>query len=567
LRGDADISIRDCDLPSKTRQAFVFVEQPSSEPGFCEGSWKHKLRRFASQQSEWNEQKLIQIVTGICGDLEERCENAEKPFREAEERAAEMERVVADLREHNTGLEQQAVDLNFRLSVMEAEKAEVQDALQGENERLIERVHALERALKESNDDAEAQIDRLISKHKARDLELRTMITEKEVLVDELSAECEEIRKIQRTTESTLQQTENRAAGLIKEVKDLQSMLNCQKHELEEQKKANQSLDHEMQELKGDREETVKFLNALQQKYDQRCREAQQSASDHMAEVTRLESRLQEDASRHAKNVQDMQKEEAAEKRIFREKEEQLLASLEAEKASKEDLQRQQKQVNSTLHNQQKQIEQLQEIVATKEEEIAKFQAMRQTLAAAIGQLPRRKHSRKSVQYAPSAHRPLASRWQSSGLIGKHAASSLKNAASDLYGGKAFPSTADVSFESESTQTGSTPKQAKPRKPFKVPTIRQPCVSTISTPKSVKVRSQRLPLTDISAACDNKLPSCQVASVKSLKFDHNSENVKIDGAGDADELEFDSEISISTPFTLAAPQCSVGHDVDETVDE
>jgi Tfp pilus assembly protein FimV len=252
---------------------------------------------------------------------------------------------------------------------------------------------------------------------------------------------------------------------------------------------------------------------------------------------------------------------------VFQTQGDQLSAALEVQKSSKADLERQHEQLKAFYHDQQNQLERLQDTIAAKDEEIVEFQAMRQILATAIGQLPgQRKHPRKSVHYAPSATRSPATRGQSRRLTDRHADSPLKAARVDVHGAATVPF-ADVSFESVSTQNGSTPKRAKPPKAFEVPAISQPRLSAGTTPKSAKMRFQRLPLRDISAIKGNRSPSRQRMSKKPSKLGFDEENIDIDDAGDLNELDFGSEIFTSTPFTSAGARGHADLGEDETVDE
>jgi myosin heavy subunit len=556
--------------PSSSRrfvQPITLVEQQSSDHDPHGQPWRYHINAFIQQQSGWQEQKLIHIVSAVCDDLEQRCENAEKPFREAEARVAELESAVADLRDRSSEFDQEVVDLKLRLQAAKAEKLEVQLTLQGENDRLIDRIHALEHTLKESNDAAKAQIERLASKHKSRELELRTTITEKEMLVDETTAQCEDMRQLSNFTKTALKRAQDQVTLREKEQEDSKKQLDFYFCELGEQRTTNQSLRDDIENLTRLQQITASSIDALQQELDQMRCEAKESASNYSAELARLESELQGTASHHETAVAELQRETEIELSAFRDREDSLSASLEAMKTEKDHLQRQQDQMNWGLRDQHKQIEQLQETIAAKDGEIAGFQTMRQTLAAAIGQLPERKHPRKSVHYAPSAHRSPGSHRQSKRLTDKFATSPSKNADSFAYGVTTQSHDVNDSFESTSTEGGSTSKRAKPLEPFKVAEVRQPRLNAVVTPKSVKLRSQRMPLTDIRATFGNISPSQRVMSMETFKVKCGYDAVNYDGVPEVEELEFGSEIFTNKLLTPGAPVPHGGCNDDETIDE
>jgi hypothetical protein len=188
---------------------------------------------------------------------------------------------------------------------------------------------------------------------------------------------------------------------------------------------------------------------------------------------------------------------------------------------------------------------------------------MRQTLAAALGQsVPDRKHTRKSVRHNKG--------------VGGAQHSPIPRRRNTRLGGDidVCPSTYDDqeedgnrSSESTSYKSGSTPKRAKPRQPFKVPEIRQPRLN-VATTRSAKLHERRLPLRDVSSGRANLSPirPTHLGKDSPIKQDDWERNRVEDEVG----LEFGSDVLFtSTPFTPMAPAMADEVDGynDTTLDE
>ena len=182
---------------SKGRNPFTLIEPDFAEPQPHSRSWRDDIRIFARGQSESQEYRLTKMISGICGDLEARCDDAEIPLRASEARASELQREKNDLTARNVELHQQIANLNVQLSATEADKMSVQKTLQTENDHLIERVQALDQALKDANQSARVHLEQFQSESRAKDLQLRTTIADKEMLLEEADFECRRLRHLQ----------------------------------------------------------------------------------------------------------------------------------------------------------------------------------------------------------------------------------------------------------------------------------------------------------------------------------------------------------------------------------
>jgi hypothetical protein len=550
---------------------FALVAEPLSRPHVSGLPWRDNVRAFTLQQSQRQEQSLVEMITRMCGDLEDRCNIAEKPVREAEKKNEALQRRLLQLQSQNSDLAQEVGDLKDQMSMSEKENSHIRDMLQGENERLIDRVRSLEQALQDAKDYAQAQLERHHSESKAHEFSLRSAITEKEMLLDEITLERDDLHQRESEAAALLKNALETATDRAREYEQLQNTLSRELEEAKSLKAARDLLERNVQDLAQTQQGTEALLNTARDELRQ-CREQiEHLQSAHLSDVVQWEDRLRDESRLHAIAVDELQQGFAVHKSELENGMQQLRAFLDTEQATKEEIRRHFSEAKSLIHDQQIEIEQLQGDVIARDQEIADFQAMRQTLAATLGHPIEKKHSRKTAHYGPLVGRSPQQQRQSNVQDPKHGVKQLAvDYEADTRRAKSLPPNAATSFESVSATEGSTPKRAKPRKSFKVPIAKQPRLSNMVTPKSVKSRILRPPLEDISRARGNRSPARQILASPN-KTQGRQEVAKSGQYGDdyagLEELDFGSEPFTSTPFTPAGKiPCEVEDD-DATVDE
>lgn len=567
LRQNYSDACRCTNVPKESRPNLDIVAEQCSDRQQPGRSLRDVVHAFTSRQSKWQEEHLARMMHDVCGDLEERCANVEKPLRAAEHTSARLQCQVDELDRRNKDLSQEINDLNEQISIADSEKLELQASLQVENERLIERVQTLEQALQEANISAQLQLDKLRSESKAKDLQIRTITTEKEMLLDEASTHYDRLQRDHDQVTVALEEAKLGTVAQLEEHERLRAQIDEKAELLNVSAEENGVLRDQIEDARRARMDAEALLEQSRHE-TQLCRDQIQKTLDaHSEALAELDAQRQEESSRHVHAVQEMAQEFEAIKHGLDEEVSQLRTSLDHHRATTAQCKGREVGLEATIHDQEEHLQQLQDLVAAKNEEIAEFQAMRQTLAAAIGHLPGRKHPRKSVHYASPVGRSSYSRRQSGRLTDQRANDSSKTIE---HVAEVAPADIDLSSASVSTEDGSTPKRPKSRKPFRVPVVRQPRLSTIATPRSVKSRSQRAPLRDVSHTLGNRSPSKDViASGKKFQINVDPKN---DGRqntpyAELNELDFGSEIFSSTPFTPAKRMTYNNGQDDETVDE
>lgn len=135
-----EINIIRCDsylsrsVQSATRHVALFAPRALPSLELSSRDWRDSLLKDLSIAAQHQHQSIVKIVSGICQDLEARCNNAEQPLREAQKRSDELE---LNLRKSDA-----------TLAMLENEnrtKHTALTALEAENYQLVEQADTAER--------------------------------------------------------------------------------------------------------------------------------------------------------------------------------------------------------------------------------------------------------------------------------------------------------------------------------------------------------------------------------------------------------------------------------------
>ena len=536
-----------CDaLPLKIRHTISLVQEPYSNSHATETTWKERVDKLISSESTLRQDALYRLIGDICHDLEERCATAEQPFRKAQSRVETLERDLAHAMAQRKDLETQVVDYNLRFNDLETRVLETEESLQADNERLNIQVQALEEKLKQTEDGARSGMNDIRSDYDSKELELRAALAAKECYSEELAAHLEVSEKRCLELEASFTSYKAEVASLQTEQEAIKRDFNSRSRQLEKEINLKSEAEAEVHRLQA---ATTAELEDLRKDHDNLTLQSKQQRTDQENEFAALKNQVQSAALEHTSTVNNLQHQLAQQKNESEERLKLLSDELECTKVERESLRQQHCEATSVAAEQRHQIGRLEELVASKNEEIAGFQAMRQTLAAAIGNLPERKHPRKSVRYAASAQRSPVSRRRSRRLAGDIEDLQTPHGTQTLRHDPNEPEAGDLSFESNSSRSGSTPKRAKPHKPFKVPVVRQPRLSA-ATPRSTRAQNMRLPLVDVSTGRGNMSPIRRSLPAKLTPSEKGEwENLRYESTEAYEDLDFGCEIFTSMPFT------------------
>jgi hypothetical protein len=532
-------------------------------------NWKDQLSAHIQMEARCREDSLIHLVGNICNDLERRCSMAEEPFRKEEAKTQKLQRQVEELRDQKNCLQGQILEREMILESLETGKIRAEDSLkdvQLENEQLLARIGDSERKLRDATTTGQAEIDTLRANYDKEELDLRAELASKASIIEDQEMKLVEANERFTVLGLDVSSAKSCVSKIRSQLQSLEADLQHCRQGLETEEIAKKEAHDRIRTIENDKRILAHELKDTQQKhqesvsqFDSYRRECELQNEAFKGEIERL-------TSSHATTIEQMTHKLAKQATSHTSQLNGTITRL--DNAKNELLKiRQENETNRTaISDQQDKVKQLEDIVAERDEEISEFQAMRETLAAAIGtKVPDRKHTHRSVHNAAALelaqHSP---RHRSRRLL---ACSEDVQPYEDVDDDMADEGSR--SFDSASSKSGPTPKRAKPRKSFKVPTIRQPRLS-IAAARSTKVQDKRLPLLDVSTGRANISPVRPVMSRKSGNEKKNHENDDVRDLEEVVDLEFGSEVMFtSTPFTPkpAEPKAENGFYDDTTVDE
>ncbi|KAJ9641493.1 hypothetical protein H2199_005463 [Coniosporium tulheliwenetii] len=481
--------------------------------------WRARLAAEFQTEAKLHHEITVRTVDQICRDLEERCKNAEAPFREEQRKRKELQDQCDEISKHAADLEAQAVDQRLYLEALEKEKVQIQadlSAVQSDNDDLSEEATELRRHLKEAHQQAERQLATSSAQHKKKELELRTTIAAKESSLEEQERIIRELAKDKEATQDELQAVRQEldefrgSHDLVsKKLSEVEHGLSVEQDRLVDMEAQLRMLNTEKAEIsalkeqmQGELDSVNAQLSTLSEKYEGLV----VSTREEMETLAYQHQEALQSLNEQAPNGSQATNAKAEHEEELRRAHEENAQLRHAHDSLSLELQEKEAEVAKLMRK----VDKLTKAFIEKEAELTEAQSIRKNMlnalgireevAAALAQAPATKmdHGQPPRTRAPQ-------RKSHPGAI-----SQARHAFDEDPLDTAEPAMdANRSFESVSSKSGPTPKRAKPRKSFKVPTLQQPRLSVF--PQSTKsVRSKpvlgRQPLIDVSAGRGNMSP-------------------------------------------------------------
>jgi chromosome segregation ATPase len=568
-------------FPCITRKRMRHNLQPVEEqctPKKSENGqdWRDLLSAQIQIEAKCRENSLLRLVGDICDDLEQRCLKAEEPFRQEQENVQELRQQLDELREQKSRLQGQLIERDMILDSLETNRTETEDtlnAVQLENAQLLARVDDSERKIQTATRAAQDEINTLKKEGDRKEFDLRAALAAKASIVEDQDMKLKGSEERIKTMHSDTELARSCSAGLQEQIQSLEAELRHCRHDLQAEQTAKTNVDIRMQRIGDQNDILTKEIGEIKQSHQGAVSLFEEQRHGFEKQHESLKGELESLVSNHAVALQRMSTKLTEQDASYAAKLTNTLARLDNAKNEVVTLQKENKDNQTTIFHQRQEIKLLEDIVAERDEEISEFQTMRQTLAAAIGtkvpdQKPvDRKHARKGVHHTnarePSQHSPASHRRSRQLIAEQKEVYPFEDVDNMIEHG-------NRSFESTSSKSGPTPKRARPRKAFKVPTIHQPQLS-IAANRSVKLQDRRLPLRDLSAGRANLSPVQPVRSTKTgYENQDHGEDSDARELEEAVDLEFGSLVMLtSTPFTPnpVASKVEAGFYDDTTVDD
>lgn len=356
--------------------------------------WREALHTHFRARAEVEQDAVTTLFTKACASLEARCENVEKPLREAKEKCRALEEHNTALRSAFVELETKNAEIGAAMQDVESERDQyTQDLEQSRdaNDGLLERISRLEETLRASQEEARRELRELQDARELADLDNQASLARKQEQFDDLQDRYEETkgalaekREVAAEMEIELRnfrvehtKLEERAQSYQSKLQELQTTLadlerahddmSVSKSRLEDELRSATSTDAQRMEqldaLRNDLESLRSEHNHLQQMYDN--------------STANLEARGQE---LHIQNEQ-LQNLEAA----HREAQAELKRRLEEAQASHDSVSAEVQNKEARAIELQKRVEKYKRKCELKDKQIQEAEAMRVNLMAAMG--------------------------------------------------------------------------------------------------------------------------------------------------------------------------------------
>ncbi|KAI9708768.1 MAG: hypothetical protein M1820_003723 [Bogoriella megaspora] len=489
------------DARPKAKVATPILQQASTpqDPATTD-SWRSRLAGDIQRRAKDQEHAIIQSMAQVCREFEERCDDIEEPLRIEQDRSKSL-RSQCD--EANDRIQQ----LEFHLSDSVKEVGKLKDEQQDNTAVILEKdaaVRDAERRLKGSEEmivalkeEHEREVQKLKEQHDSRVLAVEASMAVKNNEADESRQESHEWAGKHQELENNLAQHVRAMDHLRHELKESEEYVATLNHDLEaEQAAAREQHDLCMDSRMklDDMDHEVKLVRetlfTCQQELSSAQRSYKQLERSSMAEIEDLRSS-------HQIQVNELLLRSSEEKTELKSKldkaVENHLGAIQANEAA-------QVQNDKIIKDLRQKNDRLESAYVEKEAQAAEANSRLQNIKASLGVLPS-PHKAKRTKASLLGNKPIA---QPSTRRRRHHQETLPpdTPIAQTQG----LSTANESFNSysSSTKSGPTPKRLRPRKGFKIPTMKPLIGDTAKKAHGTRSNSKREPLKNLPV---NESPS------------------------------------------------------------
>lgn len=167
-------------------------------------AWRDPLMQCLSRDAGYQHQSVVKIVSEVCRDLEARCEDAERPYREEQTRAHDLERKLKASEDRTVELQVQNEDSLNMIHELKTEKSQLKERADWAESR-VQSMSSDAETLRKVTDDTISEATRkegaLLEAARKRDLLYLATLTGKDeelkkkgLIIDELESERNVLR-------------------------------------------------------------------------------------------------------------------------------------------------------------------------------------------------------------------------------------------------------------------------------------------------------------------------------------------------------------------------------------
>lgn len=466
----------------------LFEEASTQHTGQHLEDWRRRLDSELESQSKYQRDAVMRSMAQICSDLETRCNTVEEPLRLEKERSVKLQEKTAHLEDqieslrqerqdyidHIDGLDKDLQDLKDDQQQLEQQKSE----LTKEKDQMYSRLQDIKTSLEASKRDATEALNAAHERSSAVESELRSMthqykqaIDARDEKVHELSVTIDQLREFQAQQEKDFEdlttqceQHQNRsheAEDLLQKERGKASRQSDDIARLEAQVIEHQ---HQLEEKEAELEDALRQLHVLRTSYQ----ELEESSAEMMKELV---AKHASDINATARRAEDERKELEA----------QLHNAQNSARQERHDHEKTRSDVQflqASIPPLEARIQELEEFCREQEEELEEFRTAQKMMAMHLR--PTRPASRtfKEIAQPQTVREPRTHRRRKSAINTQEGmpkaqvdTQELPDQANEHVTNASFASSAD---SNSSLGGGPTPKRARPRPTFKVPTMQTP---------------------------------------------------------------------------------------------
>ncbi|KAI9819234.1 MAG: hypothetical protein M1827_007390 [Pycnora praestabilis] len=225
-------------------------------------NWRERLSVDLLRGAAYHHDSIVQTIGQVCRDLEERCEDVERPLREERAKRDDLESKLDDALRRVAESDREGVEKSLSLDELDAQRTRLysqNEALEVKATMLLERVAKLEALLHERDNDARNEA-------KKQHLEYDAAMTVRDEIIEERDEQIHgfvralaSLREELETTSQDKLAASSRNVVLEAEVKDYQSQLKLERED-------SASKDDEINRYQGIEESQKVEINVLGQK-------------------------------------------------------------------------------------------------------------------------------------------------------------------------------------------------------------------------------------------------------------------------------------------------------------
>lgn len=218
-----------CVPSSKTSRPISLFETQSTQ-GMLSREWQERLKDRLSSDAEFQQHTIFKIVDEVCRDLQARCDDAERPYREELDRSRNLELKIRALDDLVAELRRQNEDCSHSINGLESEKlhiAQRAEAAEVRSQAVADEVESLRKKLESAESEATRTRKEFSEAARQQDLLYMATITGKDEELEEKALQID-------TLDSKVDVLDHDLSRSVSHVQHLEASLAQRTHELTE---------------------------------------------------------------------------------------------------------------------------------------------------------------------------------------------------------------------------------------------------------------------------------------------------------------------------------------------